>query len=180
MMLDHAAIPHEVVPATIDEVAIKQKIGVPLEAAVKLAKAKALQVSSDNPGEWVIGSDSIVAVGGRMFDKPVSRAEAAEHLRFFSGKAMSLTSAVALARDGSIDWVHGETARLEVRALSAEFIDDYLECEWPAVGGCVGIFRMEGPGVQLFDSVEGSHFTILGMPLLALLGALRDREILPS
>jgi septum formation protein len=113
-----------------------------------------------------------------LFDKPRDRDEAAEHLRYFSGKTMHLTSAVALARGGQLDWQYTETARLEVRELSDEFISDYLDAEWPEVGYTVGVFRLEGRGVQLFDSIEGDHFTILGMPLIPLLGALRERGLL--
>jgi nucleoside triphosphate pyrophosphatase len=179
-MLSHAGVEHEPVPAEIDEASIKQKLDDPEQVAVELAKAKALAVSANRPGDWVIGSDSIVSVDERQFDKPSNREEAAAHLRFFSGKVMRLTSAVALARAGSVDWAHGETAELEVRPLSESFIRDYLDQEWPAVGGCVGVFRMEGPGAQLFSRVSGSHFTILGMPLLPLLSALRERGVLAS
>jgi len=93
---------------------------------------------------------------------------------------MELTSAAALARDGAVDWIHTETARLQVRSLSERFIADYLDAEWPAVGYTVGVFRMEGRGVQLFEHIEGDHFTILGMPLLPLLGALRARGLIAS
>jgi septum formation protein len=117
-------------------------------------------------------------VGGRLFDKPRDRAEAADHLRFFSGKPMRLTSAVALTRDGVVDWSHVETATLQARSLSEEFIAVYLDAEWPEVGYTVGVFRLEGRGVQLFLSIDGDHFTILGMPLLPLLGALRTRGLL--
>jgi len=145
-----------------------------------LAKAKAAAMSSRAPEDWVIGSDSIVSVGGRRFDKPADRSQAAEHLRLFSGKAMILTSAVALARGGQVDWAIADEARLQVRDLSEAFIADYLASEWPEVGFCVGVFRMEGPGVQLFDSIQGNYFTILGMPLLPLLGALRERGMLAA
>ena len=93
---------------------------------------------------------------------------------------MVLTSAVALARDGAVDWLIADRAELEVRALSEAFIADYLDAEWPEVGHCVGVFRLEGRGVQLFDVIRGNHFTVLGMPLLPLLGALRERGILAS
>lgn len=177
-MLADAGIAHQAVAANIDEAALKG--GEPEQAALALAEAKALSVSALKPNDWVIGSDSIVSVGGRSFDKPRSRAEAADHLRSFSGKPMRLTSAVALARDGAVDWSHCETAGLSVRPLSEDFIAGYLDSEWPDVGHCVGVFRMEGRGVQLFDGVDGSHFTILGMPLLPLLGALRERGLAPS
>jgi septum formation protein len=93
---------------------------------------------------------------------------------------MRLTSAVALARGGILDWSHVETAILDVRQLSDTFISDYLDAEWPEVGYTVGVFRLEGRGVQLFDRIEGDHFTILGMPLIPLLGALRTRGLLPQ
>jgi septum formation protein len=92
---------------------------------------------------------------------------------------MILTSAVALARNGAEDWRHVGSATLRVRSLSDEFIEDYLEAEWPEVGYCVGVFRLEGRGVQLFEEIDGDHFTILGMPLLPLLGALRERDLIP-
>jgi septum formation protein len=101
-------------------------------------------------------------------------------LRFFSGKEMRLTSAVALARRGSLDWSHVETAALQVRTLSDAFIDSYLDADWPEVGHTVGVFRLEGRGVQLFDAIDGNHFAILGMPLVPLLVALRERGILAS
>lgn len=93
---------------------------------------------------------------------------------------MHLSSAAALANQGRIEWSHAETARLHVRNLSDSFIEQYLDLEWPEVGYCVGVFRMEALGVTLFDRVEGSHFTILGMPLLPLLGALRQRGLMAS
>ena len=122
----------------------------------------------------------MVSVDGRLFDKPGNREQAAEHLRYFSGKTMQLTSAVALVRDGSTEWSHSDTAMLQVRPLSEKFIHSYLNAEWPEVSYCVGVFRIEGPGVQLFERIEGAHFTILGMPLLALLGALRERGVIGS
>ena len=93
---------------------------------------------------------------------------------------MTLVSAVALVRGGKVDWSFKDEAILHVRELSPTFIADYLEAEWPEVGQSVGVFRMEGRGVQLFERVEGSHFTILGMPLVPLLEALRDRAIIAS
>jgi septum formation protein len=120
----------------------------------------------------------VVSVGGQTFDKPRDRDEAADHLRFFSGKPMVLTSAVALAKGNALDWRHVETATLQVRSLSEPFITAYLDAEWPEVGYTVGVFRMEGRGVQLFSSIAGDHFTILGMPLIPLLGALRERGLL--
>ena len=179
-MLEDAGVDHVAVRPDVDEAAAKAPGKGAETIARELAELKALNVSGSRPTEWIIGSDSVVTVDGRTFDKPGNRQEAAEHLRFFSGKAMVLTSAVALAREQKVDWSHVESATLQVRPLSEDFIDQYLERDWPEVGYCVGVFRMEGPGVQLFESVEGSHFTILGMPLLPLLSALRERGILQS
>jgi len=179
-MLDNAGIVYEAIPSHVDEGAIKSGRTDPMEIAQDLAMAKALAVSRDRPGAWVIGSDSVVSVAGHLFDKPADRDRAAEHLRHFSGRTIQLTSAVALAVDGAADWKHGETATLNVRALSDEFIEDYLAAEWPEVGYCVGVFRLEGLGVQLFERMEGDYFSILGMPLLPLLGALRDRKVIMS
>ena len=148
--------------------------------ATMLAEAKASEVSARFSGALVIGSDSIAECRGVRFDKPKDREEAAEHLRFFSGKALSLVSAVALVRDGVVGWSHVERARLWVRRLSDEFIEAYLAAEWPEVGFCVGVFRMEGRGATLFERVEGSHFTVLGLPLLPLLEALRERGAMTS
>ena len=177
-MLEAAGVEHEAVAAGVDEAAVKARAADPSGLAIELAQAKATAVSSKRPDDWVIGSDSVASVHGRMFDKPADREQAAEHLRGFSGKTMRLTSAVALARGGAVDWSHCDTATLRFRDLSEEFIAGYLDREWPQVSSCVGVFRIEGPGVQLFDRVEGDHFTILGMPLLPLLQALRDRALI--
>ena len=175
-MLDAAGVPYESVPADIDERALEAGLPGhgPARVAGALAQAKALAVAQAHPRRLVLGSDSLVAVDGRRFDKPASREHAGEHLRFFSGRTMELHSAAALARGGSVVWCHSDVARLKVRDLSEDFIADYLDHEWPAVAGCVGVFRIEARGVQLFERIEGDHFTVLGMPLLPVLGALRD------
>ncbi len=179
-MLDAAGVEFEVVPPGVDERAIKDQLTAADDIASELASAKAIAVSRDRPGAMVIGSDSVVSVDGRMFDKPRDRDEAVGHLRFFSGKPMALTSAAALALDGREIWRHADTATLHVRTLSESFIVDYLDAEWPKVGYTVGVFRLEARGVQLFDRIEGDYFTVLGMPLLLLLGALREHELLPA
>jgi septum formation protein len=181
-MLEAAGIQFEVAAAGIDEDALKNLFeeNEPPEIAMVLAANKAVAVSRKRGADWVVGCDSLASVNGRRFDKPRGRDEAAEHLRLFSGNEMRLTSAVALARGGSPQWTHSETAILKVRKLSEDFIQSYLSQEWPAVSHCVGVFRIEGPGVQLFESIEGDHFTILGMPLLPLLSALRERRLLAA
>lgn len=180
-LLNQAGIAFTACSPGVDEQAIKDRHEGDDEGLARtLAEAKALSVSSEADPSLVIGSDSIVSVEGRRFSKPADRREAAEHLRYFSGKAMQLTSAVALARGGVAEWSSARQATLKVRPLSDEFIEDYLAREWPEVSYCVGVFRLEGPGVQLFESIEGDHFTILGLPLLPLLAALRERGVLMS
>jgi septum formation protein len=178
LMLEQAGVDFEVRSPDFDEDSARQ--GLDGEAlALRLAKGKASSIAG-NGDDWIIGSDSTVTVDGVRYSKPRDRDDAVRHLRAFSGRTMLLSSAVALANHGRIDWSHAETARLGVRKLSDDFIQSYLDLEWPEVGHCVGVFRMEGRGVTLFDQVDGSHFTILGMPLLPLLGALRGRGLIPA
>lgn len=179
-MLDAAGVAYSAVPADLDERALEAGLAgaEPRDIALALSAAKAEAVSRLHPDALVLGSDSLVAVGSRRFDKPRSRDEAARHLRQFSGQVMQLHSAAALARDGKTVWQFGDAAQLAVRDLSDAFIADYLDHEWPAVAGCVGVFRIEARGVQLFDHIAGNHFTVLGMPLLAVLGALREHGVL--
>jgi len=179
-MLENAGVEFEVVRPNIDEEKTKANQTEPGKIAKELAEAKALAVSALREGDWVIGSDSVVSVDGRLFNKPRSREEAAEHLRSFSGKKLLLVSAAALARYGTTDWSLAGQAELQVRVLTEDFIQAYLDVEWPEVANTVGVFRIEGPGIQLFDAISGGHFTILGMPLLPLLRQLRIRNLLPS
>ena len=178
-MLEQAGVGFIVRSPDFDENSAKLEHGGDGESlALHLAEGKAASISAA-PDDWVIGSDSTVAADGVQYSKPRAREEAANHLRAFSGRTMMLSSAVALANQGRIDWSHAETARLQVRPLDEAFIQSYLDQEWPDVGYCVGVFRMEGRGVMLFDRVDGNHFTVLGMPLLPLLGALRERRLIP-
>ncbi len=178
-MLTAAGVAFEARAGHVDERAIEAMLGdaPPPAVALALAEAKALAIAVEDA--LVLGSDSLVSVDGRRFDKPASRADAAEHLRFFSGKAMELHSAAALARNGAIVWSYAALARLHVRDLSEQFIADYLAAEWPDVSYCVGVFRIEALGVQLFDRIDGDHFTVLGMPLLPVMAALREHGELP-
>ncbi len=174
-MLEAAGVPFMALPARVDERAVEAGLAgaSPGEVALALADAKALAVSELHPDRLILGSDSLVVCEGQRFDKPADLAAAAEHLRYFSGRTMELHSAAALVRGGEVVWHGAQVAQLSVRPLSDAFIADYLEHEWPEVAGCVGVFRIEGRGVQLFESITGDHFTVLGMPLLAVLGALR-------
>jgi septum formation protein len=182
-MLAAAGVPFTAETAGVDEDAAKASLAglPPRDLADALAELKALKVSARRPGALVLGSDSIVALAdGTLLDKPESRELAAEHLRRMSGGVHRLWSAAVIAEDGRAVWRHVDSAKLHVRALSYSFIERYLDAEWPAVAGCVGVFRIEGPGVQLFDRIDGSHFTVLGLPLVPVLGYLRVRDVLPA
>ena len=146
-----------------------------------LAELKALKVSARHPGALVLGSDSLAVLDdGSVLDKPTSRDEARDHLRRMSGRHHDLVSAAVIAEGGRPVWRVVDTARIAVRRLSDAFIETYLDAEWPTIAGCVGCYRIEGPGVQLFAKVSGSQFTVLGMPLLPVLDYLRTREVLPT
>jgi len=184
-MLDAAGVPHEAVAAQVDEASAKDSLiagGIsPRDLADALAELKALKVSRLAPGALVLGGDSLVALeDGSLLDKPESREQAADHLRRMSGRTHAIYSAAVIAEQGRAVWRHVDRAKLFVRPLSETFIESYLDLEWPAIAGCVGCFRIEGPGAQLFSRTEGSHFTILGMPLLPILDYLRVRGVLTS
>lgn len=184
-MLEAAGVAFEVVRPQVDEDAAKDSLkaeGIDARhLADALAELKSVAVSRRRPGMAVVGSDSIVALAdGTMLDKPDTRERAASQLRAMRGGTHRIVSAVVASRDGVPVWRHVDTAKLHVRAFSDAFLETYLDAEWPAIAGCVGCFRIEGPGVQLFSKVEGSQFTILGMPLLPLLGWLRDIGEMPA
>jgi septum formation protein len=184
-MLTAAGVPFKAVSANVDEEAAKAAMraeGVaPRDLADRLAELKALRVSHRDPEALVLGSDSVVALeDGSMLDKPVDRADAAEHLRRMSGKRHELISAAVMAIDGRPVWRVVDRAKMFVRILSEDFIQAYLDAEWPEISGCVGCYRIEGPGAQLFSRIEGSQFTVLGLPLLPVLDYLRVRGVLTS
>jgi septum formation protein len=182
-MLTAAGVPFTAVAAHVDEDAAKASLASlsPRDLADALAELKALKVSARDPAALVLGSDSLVALAdGSRLDKPESREQAAEHLARMSGGRHELWSAAVIAESGRPAWRHVERATLHVRPLSYGFIEAYLDAEWPAIAACVGCFRIEGPGVQLFSRIDGSHFTVLGLPLLPVLGYLRTRGILAA
>lgn len=182
-MLAAAGVQPEIVPASIDEHAIKHALlsagAAPRDIADQLADAKAVRISASHPDTLVIGSDSVVALAdGTMLDKPESLAQGRAHLEAMSGTIVTLMSAVVVAETGQPVWRHCGVAKLRVRPLSPAFLDHYLVHEWPAIRHCVGCFRIEAMGVQLFDHIEGDYFTILGMPLIPLLTYLRLRGVM--
>jgi septum formation protein len=180
MLLGNAGISFEVVPADIDERAVQKNSGLtsPGEIAGLLAREKALFVSAKNPGRYVIGADQTLALGDRLFSKPSGRAQAAEQLRQLAGNSHALHSAVAVISDGKIVFSDVSVARMTMRQLSDSEISAYLDAAGEAVTTSVGAYQLEGFGVHLFERIEGDHFTILGLPLLPLLGFLRRERLL--
>ena len=173
-MLEAAGIAFDVVAPGIDETAAKATLGA-LEGralADALAELKAVKIAHRHAGRRVLGCDqTLERDDGRLFDQPGSAL--AEHLRALSGRTHRLHAAAVVAVDGQPVWRHIETVTLRMRVLSDTFITDYVAREGASVAGCVGGYRIEGEGVQLFDRIDGSHFAILGLPLLGLLGWLR-------
>ena len=171
-------------PARVDEAEVKASLlaekATAAAAAETLAELKAHKVSHREPGALVIGADQILECDGRWFDKPPDRAAAAEHLRALSGKTHALVTATCVVRDGVRLWHHGEAPRLTMRPLDASFIESYLDAAGPGVLQTVGGYQLEGLGAQLFSKVSGDYFTILGLPLLALLGFLREHGVSAS
>jgi len=146
------------------------------DAALLLAETKARRVRV--PDAVVIGADQILVHGGRWFDKPADMSEARSHLQSLRGGTHELATAVACLRDGVPIWHHVARPVLTMRAFSDDFLDAYLAAESEACLASVGAYRLEGLGVHLFDRIEGEHAAILGLPLLPLLGFLRQHGAL--
>lgn len=184
-MLEAAGVAFESLSPNVDEETLKE--GLKAEGitarnlADALAEAKAVRLSSRTGGAWVLGADQVLALDdGTMLDKPVDAEDAKEHLRLMSGRKHKLFSAAVIAEQGKPIWRHVDIATLSMRELSDAFIDGYVESEWEKIRHCVGCYEIEGKGAQLFSAITGSHFTIMGMPLLHLLDFLRVRGVMPS
>jgi septum formation protein len=188
-MLRAAQVPFDTLSPGVDEEAAKEALradGLDARAlADALAELKALKVSRRVPGGLVLGCDQTLSLGdgedrGEMIDKAVDRADAARILRLLSGRVHHLHSAAVIVLNGEPIWRHVERVRMVVRPLSDAFIDAYLDGDWDELRWCVGCYRIEGPGAQLFSKVEGSQFAIQGLPLLPLLDFLRVRGVLAA
>ena len=179
-MLEAAGVPFRVVDTDFDEAAAKERFGnvSAVGLAEALAEGKALGVRT---GGMVLGSDQVLERDdGSLLSKPRSPADAFDQLKSLSGRSHRLHSAAVIAENGQPAWRKVETATLTIRPLSDAFLKDYVAREYEAIRWGVGGYRIEGPGVQLFEKIEGSHFAILGLPLLPLLAYLRERGVLPS
>jgi septum formation protein len=179
-LLENAGLDFEALPADIDERAVQEESGLSAagEIASLLAREKALFISRQKPGQYVVGADQTLALGQRMFSKPAGRAQAAEQLGLLAGNVHELHSAVSVARDGKTLFADVSVARMSMRRLGASEIDAYLDQAGDRVTTSVGAYQLEGLGVHLFERIEGDHFTILGLPLLSLLTFLRREHLL--
>src|SRR6266403_2022617 len=175
-ILRDAGIPVAVEPADIDERAIEQRSAEhdAGELAALLAREKARTIAARLPGRLVLGADQTLALGERRFSKPADRAGARRQLAALRGQTHELHSALALMRESTIVFEHREVARLTMRAFSDSFLESYLDAVGAAVTASVGGYQLERIGIQLFERVEGEHFVILGLPLVALLQYLRE------
>jgi septum formation protein len=172
-LLEAAGLPFEIVAAGIDERAIEAGLrgAAPAELALALARAKAL--GAEAPGALIVGADQVLSLDGRVFHKPTTREEALDTLARLSGRTHILTSAFALARDDEILAAASETAQMTMRPFDLAALELYLDAAGPAALGSVGVYQWEGLGMHLFERVVGDHSTILGLPMLELLAALR-------
>jgi septum formation protein len=179
-LLTNAGIPFDAIPADIDERGIAKASGLssPGDIAALLAQEKAAFVSSHNPGRLVLGADQTLALGARGFNKPADRTEAAKQLRELAGRRHELHSAIALMRNGVPMFAEVVIARMTMRPLSDADIEAYLDHAGDKATASVGAYQVEGLGVHLFDGIHGDHFTILGLPMLPLLGFLRSQKLL--
>jgi septum formation protein len=176
-LLSGAGLRFSVKVSVVDEEALKIQLlaakATPIEIAADLASAKAVQVSQSEPG-LVIGADQTLDLNGALFSKPNSLTDLGNQLAQLRGQRHSLHSAIALARDGQVVWQDVVSAHLTMRDFSDGFLQAYLADHGQDVLGCVGGYKLESAGVQLFDQIDGDYFTILGLPLTGLLGALRQ------
>lgn len=175
IVLSNAGIPVETQPADIDERAIEREAGTrdPGAVATLLAREKAQTIAARQPSRLVLGADQTLALGEMRFSKPKDRAATRAQLLTLRGKTHALHSAIALAQGDAILFEHCGIARLTMREFSDEFLDAYLDAAGAAAMSSVGGYQLENIGITLFERIEGDHFTILGLPMFALLAELR-------
>lgn len=176
-MLENAGIAVQAVPADLDERALEAPLhdsgASPDDVALVLAEAKAVSVSEKDHGALVLGCDQTLSMGDEIFHKPTDMEGARRHLLALSGRTHHLNSAAVLARDGEVLWRHVGVASLTMRTLDPAFIGRHLARVGAKALQSVGAYQIEGEGIQLFEKIEGDHFTIIGLPLLAVLAELR-------
>ncbi len=170
--------------AEIDERAVDAPLRkarlAPEDVALVLAEAKAADVSSRHPGALVIGADQVLEFESEMFNKPETMEEARDNLFRLRGAPHHLRSAIVCVRDGAPVWRHVATATLTMRRFTPEFLGHYLAEIGENALKSVGSYQIEGRGIQLFEKIEGDYFTIIGLPLMPLLGFLRGEGIIET
>ena len=181
-LLEAAGVPIEIRPASIDERAVEARAAVEGAGAVAalLAREKAKAAATENPDRIVVGADQTLALGERRFSKAADRSAARKQLRALRGRTHTLHSAVAVMRAGEVAFEQVDAAHLTMRAFSDTFLESYLDEVGEAALASVGGYQLEGAGIQLFERVEGDHFTVLGLPLLPLLAFLRRAGLLAA
>lgn len=181
-LLKNAGIEIITQSADIDERAAETPLyetgATPDDVALVLAEAKALAVSEGNPDAVVIGCDQTLSLGDQVFHKPANMEQARRQLLQFSGKTHQLNSAVVLAKNGQTLWRHVSIARMTMRDLDPGFVGRYLGRVGDIALSSVGAYQIEGPGIQLFDKIDGDYFTIVGLPLLPLIAQLRKENFI--
>ncbi|WP_370251039.1 nucleoside triphosphate pyrophosphatase [Nioella sp.] len=178
-LLTQAGIPFEARPARVDEDAIKAALlmeeATPRDVADALAEFKARKIAEKEPGAVVIGSDQVLEYQGRILSKPETAEDAAKQLRTLRGKQHKLLSAVVVYHEAEPIWRYVGQVRLLMRDISDEYLSDYVARSWPGIGESVGSYKLEEEGARLFSRIEGDYFTVLGLPLLELIGFLTQR-----
>lgn len=181
-LMRNAGLDFEQRPAYVDERALEAPLAEtgtsPGDVALILAEAKAVSVSEEIPDAWVVGCDQTLSLGDRVFHKPANMEEARRHLLDLSGRTHFLNSAVVLARGGQAEWRHVSSAAMTMRTLDPAFIGRHLAAVGDIALKSVGAYQVEGKGIQLFEGIDGDYFTIVGLPLLPLLQALRERNVI--
>lgn len=185
-LLENAGLNIEVVRANVDEASIRDALLAndndidPADVAEVLARTKADDVVGRAGARYVIAADQVLAFDGRIYEKPADQDDARAQLLALAGHAHTLHSAVVLAEDREVVWAHVDSVRVHMRAFSAAFVGKYMADVGDAVLNSVGCYQLEGSGVQLIDRIEGDYFSVLGLPMFALLRELRDRKVLLS
>lgn len=185
-LLEAASVTFRVVPSEVDEQVIREQLSAdneeidPADIAEVLARAKAEDVSRRYPEAIVVGGDQVLALGREIFAKAATVDEARDVLMKLRGQTHQLHSAVAIAEAGDVTWADIDTASVTMRKYSATALSQYLLIAGVRALESVGAYQIEGPGVVLFERIDGDHFTVMGMPLLPLLAELRDRKVLST
>ena len=181
-MLEDAGIAFRAMPSHVDETVLKATLAgvAPGVLAASLAEAKAAAIAAVRPDDWIIGADQVLACEEQLYDKPADRAAARAQLQALRGRTHVLHTAACLMRGDTVFWAGIETPGLTMRAFTDAFLDAYLDREGDAVLSSVGAYRVEGPGIQLFDRIDGDQHAIRGLPMLGLLAALRSHGVVAS